>query len=210
MSGAFERPCDCHTYYPPCVGVSHRGRATVVIKWTPRLPVELWHGAVWLCTLALSGVGDSALCRWLEVIRCVREGPGRERKRGEEGSYLAKAVHRNAPLFDQIPTTAYIHWACVQEVRTVWWELLETTGPLFGGTAMTCQMQSLFPVLGLCTPFFKVTLDFWSLSCLITYRSRGLGGRSRVDRCFSEAGGCLNPPGETSLRAEAQWTLCDP
>lgn len=36
----------------------------------------------WLCF-------HSTACSWLEVNRCEREGPGRERKRGEEGSYLA-------------------------------------------------------------------------------------------------------------------------
>lgn len=131
-----------------CVRMSHRGRALML----------------WLSDCLLSSAD------WSTVELSEQVGVGGTKERGRPERREANALK----LFvfgAQKPSAISPPWQkscivfpCKRYLQTVYWDLLERGGLLFRGTAMTCHLQSLIPVLGLCIPF--VTLIFSSILIL--------------------------------------------
>lgn len=168
-----------NTHTSSCIGVSHRGRTRAVVISTPCQPDH--SRAVTRCDMSDTAQWQHhlTLCSWLEVNRCEREGPGRERKRGEQGSYLAKAVCLWCieTLLSQVtsPQQYTVHPLCLHARDTD--SVLRPTGnhwTFILRSSYDLSYTVIVSCFGFVYTFFKVTLDFWSsLPCLIKSRSWG-------------------------------------
>lgn len=149
-----------HTHASACVRMSHRGRAFLSLHaLTACHHIAQQH---WL----ERRVPDSL--RLMEVNRCEWEGPTRGRAERREANklklFVFSAGKPSVISLHHLNRKGYIVFTFKRYRQTVCWDLLETAGHLFRGTAMTCHLQSLIPVLGLCIPF--VTLIFSTILIL--------------------------------------------
>lgn len=203
-----------HIHHTVRGGMSQRGRScrgwqiNSLLAW-PQQSCDMVvphntvpHSAYWFCDVVLLSSNGSALNSWPVWNRCRGEGPLKERNRGEEGSYLARAVCLwliSTLLYDIHP---YFLWQLtkIYMSRVDIFYSAETTWK----RQLTLRNSYDFPyaISFSCAGFvflFKALFDFSHWLCLFWFGVQSLGWHCRIYWCFFEAGGSLGPPGKRSF-----------